>query len=143
MINPTEASGTEQKNHESILVVDDEVSLLHLMQEQLRMEGYQTYIADTAESALEILVEHDDIGLLLSDVMLPDGINGYELAKKATAIRPDLSILFASGYSADAVQEKGMNISQDDILQKPFRHDVLTKTVRHALDKPASSQAFL
>ena len=126
------------KKNESILVVDDEVHLLYLMQEQLKQDGYQTYIAGTAEAALQILKDHDDIKLLFSDINLSDGINGCELAQLATEIRPELSVLFATGFSSDAIKDRGLDIAEANMLQKPFRHEVLTQTIRQVLDKSAA-----
>ena len=132
---------SDTKKNESILVVDDEVHLLYLMQEQLKQDGYQIYIAGTAESALQILKDHDDIKLLFSDINLPGGINGCELAQIATEIRPELSVLFTSGFSSDAIKERGLNIADASMLQKPFRHEELSQTIRQVLDKTASTQS--
>ena len=126
------------KENESILVVDDEVHLLYLMQEQLKQDGYQTYIAGTAEAALQILKDHEDINLLFTDINLPNGINGCELAQLATEIRPEISVLFATGFSSDAIKAKGLDIAKAEMLRKPFRHEVLTQAIRQVLDKSAA-----
>ena len=134
---------SDRRSHgETILIVEDEFYLLYLTQEQLKQDGYRTYIASTAAVALDLLEKHDDIKMLLSDVILPNSINGYELASQALTIKPQLKILFISGFSADVVKEKGLALFEAEILQKPFRHADLTKTIRKVFDNKSTEASF-
>jgi len=83
--------------NETILVVDDEEALLELAQESLEAQGYQVLIATDGKQALERLAGDVSISLLFSDVIMPGGMNGYQLAEQATAKWPDLKVLLTSG----------------------------------------------
>lgn len=119
-------SGTE-----SILVVDDEESLLELSSQILSTHGYTTHKANNGEDALKILEQHH-IDLLLSDVIMPK-MDGLQLAKKARKLNPELKIQLISGFS-DNIKNK----DQDNLLQKqlnkPFSSLQLLQKVREVLD---------
>ena len=81
-----------------------------------------------------MLAEHPEVDLLLSDVLLPGGLNGQQVADAATAQRSDLKVLFMSGYSREAIVEQGRLLPGVQLLSKPFAPGVLTHRVREALD---------
>lgn len=120
---------------ESILIVDDEKDLLDIASLFLEDLGYKTYTADTPLKAIDILERHDDIDLLFSDILMPGGINGYELADRADRLRPGIKILLTSGFSS--VDSKRSN-SKLKVLNKPYGKDTLANNVRHILDKEQS-----
>lgn len=119
-------SGTE-----SILIVDDEESLLELSSQILSTHGYTIHKANNGEDALQILEQHH-IDLLLSDVIMPK-MNGLQLAKEARKLKPDIKIQLISGFS-DNIKNK----DQDNLLQKqlnkPFSSLQLLQKVRETLD---------
>jgi len=89
---------------ETILVVEDEQMVRELVCSLLQGHGYHILEAETGAEALEIWRTHKDrIDLVLTDLVMPDRINGRELAEKLWKDRPDLKVIFTSGYSADVV----------------------------------------
>lgn len=123
------------EGNESILIVDDEVDLLQLADTFLSSLGYNTYLATNASEALEILEQEEDINLLFSDVVMPGGINGYELAQKATQQYPELKVLLTSGYTSKAITNNGMLKFSSNLLTKPYRKSILAQKVRQIFDK--------
>jgi CheY-like chemotaxis protein len=76
--------------------------------------------------------QHGVIDLLLTDVVMP-GLNGRELAERIASMRPGIRVLFMSGYSNDAVLERGVRASEVEFIQKPFTIDALTEKIRDVL----------
>lgn len=120
--------------NETILIVDDEKDLLRLTSQILNRLGYHTQLVENAAQALEILKGDDDIDLLFSDVVMPGGINGYELAKQATAIRPDIKVLLTSGFTSKAISHDGQARYSRHMLSKPYRKSDLARRIRMVLD---------
>ena len=117
-----------------ILVVEDELSLRLLVCKVLERNGFQVMAASSGAEALE-LWDHDkpQIDLLLTDMVMPDGMSGRQLAERLKADMPELKILYTSGYSTellgkDLALEEGVNF-----LQKPYPPARLVQTVRTAL----------
>jgi PAS domain S-box-containing protein len=133
--NINKNSNTEQPTgSETILIVDDETDLLHLAEFHLSSLGYKTYMAKDAHQALEILRQPNHIDLLFSDVVMPGGINGYELAKEAVALLPDLKVLMTSGFTSKNIQEAGLTKIACSMLNKPYRKEQLAQRIRETLD---------
>jgi CheY-like chemotaxis protein len=81
---------------------------------------------------------HRDIDLVLTDMVMPDGVSGMDLAHRLNAANPDVKIVFASGYSMDDLDTTFLREGHAHFLQKPYTHSTLTKAVREALDtRPA------
>ena len=116
---------------ETILIVDDEKDLLDIAKQLLEELGYKTYTADTALKAVELFQQHDDIDMLFSDIVMPGGISGYDLADKAENIQPGIKILLTTGFSSDSTQSN----PKLSILNKPYRKDTLSIKVREILDQ--------
>jgi signal transduction histidine kinase/CheY-like chemotaxis protein len=123
---------------ETVLVVEDDLQVQNYTVEALVELGYQVRRASNAAMALAMIENTDRLDLLFTDVILPGGMTGRELAEEARKVRPDLRVLFASGYIRDAIADKGRLASGIDLLQKPFRYDDLALRVRQALDQPVS-----
>jgi len=93
--------------------------------------GYRVRKAENGETALTALKEREQTDLLLTDVVMPDGMSGTELARKARQIQPGLKIVMATGYNPDELDLKGENWP---LLLKPYRKAELAICVRQALD---------
>jgi two-component system, cell cycle sensor histidine kinase and response regulator CckA len=118
--------------HETILVVEDSPQLRELLHDVLELRGYRVFDAPNGAVALEAAARHDGpIHLLLTDVIMP-GMNGRQLADALLAVRPDLKVLFTSGYPADAIARHGVGAGIA-YLQKPFSPEALARKVREVL----------
>ena len=121
--------------NKTILVVEDEPDLLDLIHELLDMEGYTVLDAGSASAAFEIWEKNSDlIDLLLTDLTLPEGTTGVELAGKLHAKKPSLKVIFTSGHTADMVSKKYPLPSSASFLQKPFYPNALAQTVLRSLN---------
>jgi CheY-like chemotaxis protein len=120
---------------ESILIVDDEADLLQLADDYLSDLGYQTLRAENAAQAQAILEGNKLIDLLFSDVVMPGGMNGYELAQQAVEMRPGLKVLLTSGYTAKTIANNGLARFSAHLLSKPYRKDDLAQRIRLVLDE--------
>jgi len=119
---------------ETILVVEDEAGIRALVRKILRRQGYVVLEASNGDDALKICAGHKGkIDLLVTDVMMPR-MSGRELADRLTALRPDLRILYVSGYTDDAMLSSGSFPSGTAFLQKPFTLGSLLGKVREVLD---------
>jgi two-component system sensor histidine kinase EvgS len=120
---------------ETVLVVEDEVSLLKLASEILDKLGYTVLTAGTPDKALRLVENYTgEIHLLMTDVILPE-MNGRDLAKQIKAIRPAMKCLFMSGYTADVIAHRGMLDEGVQFIPKPFSMRELAAKVRTALEK--------
>lgn len=119
---------------ETILVVEDDWEVREIAVAMLRELGYRVLHANQGGEALALIENTPDLDLLLSDVVLPGGMSGKALAEAARAVRPNLRVLFMSGYARDAFEADGRPGPGDDLLQKPFRNTELAKAVRRALN---------
>ncbi len=120
---------------ENILIVDDEIDLLRLAEQYLNDLGYHTRIAENAPQALRILAEDDSINLLFSDVVMPGGMNGYELAKQTTQQKPQLKVLLTSGFTSKTIAHNGLARFSSHLLSKPYRKAELAQHIRLVLDE--------
>jgi len=111
---------------EPVLVVDDEASMRTLVQEILAREGYPVLNAGDPWEALGVAETHQ-IGLLLTDVSMPR-MNGYELAMRIEALRPETKVLFMSAYT-----EHGVIVASPKFIAKPFSVDEMVKAVSDVL----------
>jgi CheY-like chemotaxis protein len=116
-----------------VLLVDDEPLIRMVAAEQLEDLGYVVIEAGDARSALELLEAEDKIDLLLTDVGLPHGMNGRQLADIARERRPALPVLFITGYAENTVLNQGHLQPGMDILTKPFDMDVLARRVKASI----------
>ncbi|WP_313103926.1 response regulator, partial [Brevundimonas sp.] len=105
---------------ETILVIDDEASVRNLVAEVLREHGYATLEAGDGPSGLRILEGEHRIDLLITDVGLPGGLNGRQVADAARMRRPDLKVLFITGYAENAAVGNGLLEPGMEVMTKPF-----------------------
>ena len=120
-------------NGETVLVVDDEPTLRMLVTDVLEDYGYATLEAENALVGLERVRSGARIDLLLSDVGLPGGMNGRQLADAARALRPDLKVLFITGYAENAVLSHGHLAPGMHVMTKPFAMEALAIRIKELL----------
>ncbi len=121
---------------ETILVVEDELVLRDLARAILEDRGYRVFEAASGREALEVWQrERAAIDLMLTDMVLPEGLSGVELAQKLRDTKPQLKLIFASGYNVDELDTDFIRQGQALFLQKPYTHVTLARTVRDCLDK--------
>jgi PAS domain S-box-containing protein len=135
VIAPFRAENPEQGGRERILVVEDDDLVREHLVGQLRDMGYQVVHAPNALSGLEILATQPGIDMLLTDVIMPGGINGWQLSEIACKQVPGLKVLFTSGYSDNSLGHNGRLDPGVELLNKPFRKQELAAKVRKVLEK--------
>ncbi len=117
-----------------ILIVEDEVSVRKLVTRFLTISGYQVLAADGPCAALELwAAHHDEVALLLTDVIMPGALSGRTLAHRLQGEQPALKVLYTSGYSAESLADDGTLDDEINFLQKPYRPEQLLETVRAVL----------
>ena len=123
------------ENGENILIVEDDDDVRAYLTDVLRSLGYGVVNAGNGKLALDLLNQSKiHIALMLTDVVMP-GMTGRELAASATKLRPDLKVLYMTGYSRNAISHHGRLDPQLDVLQKPITQSELATRIRDALDK--------
>jgi signal transduction histidine kinase/ActR/RegA family two-component response regulator len=127
------AADRPERGHETILLVEDESIVRELVARVLRTHGYAVIEAADGEEALAIAQAEPAIHLLLTDVVMP-GISGRELAERLAASRPELRILYMSGYTDEAIVHHGVREGEAEFIAKPFTPDALARKVRGVLD---------
>jgi PAS domain S-box-containing protein len=139
LMEPSQALGGE----ETILAVEDEPSLRDLVKEILQGYGYRVLEAATGAEALEVWArEKDSIDLLFTDMMMPEGVSGRELAQRLTADKATLRVVYTSGYSVDVVAADFSFREGVNFLQKPYLPETLAQTIRNCLDHKERLSAF-
>ncbi len=124
---------TLPRGKEIILLVDDETDLRELSEEMLVDLGYKVLTAGSGLQAMALLTEEARIDLLISDVIMPGGINGYELAEHATNNNPALKVLLISGYTENIATSESQKKFSYNLLPKPYNQADLAQKVRTEL----------
>ncbi|WP_377829185.1 ATP-binding protein [Bradyrhizobium lupini] len=125
-----------REGSETILVVEDNDMVRTYVESELKTLGYRVITAASGPAALDLLRQSGDIDLLFTDVVMPGGMFGPELARQAIQLRPGLKVLFTSGYSQNPVSAPDA-IGDARILTKPFRRRDLGAMLRSALSTPS------
>ena len=133
-----------ERGQETILLVEDESNLRRLARQYLETQGYRIFEAEDGAAALQITNGHQGtIDLLLTDVVMP-GMNGRELAAQIEGQRPNMRVLYMSGYAENAVGHNGLLDAGINLLQKPFSLPTLKDRVREVLDsEPIPKEAAM
>ena len=127
-----------QGRGETLLLVEDEESLLQLTRRMLEESGYFVLACDRPGKAIDMAKKHEDrIHLLLTDVIMPE-MNGLKLADKLSSLRPDLKVLYMSGYSANVIAHHGILDPNVNFIQKPFLNQDLAVKVHEILNNDES-----
>jgi two-component system NtrC family sensor kinase len=122
------------RGSETILLVEDDPEVRKFAAEALREQGYTVHIAPDAVSGLAVLEADPKIALLFTDVVLPGGMNGRQLADEAQRRWPGLKVLYATGYTRNAIIHQGRLDAEVELLTKPFTANALARKVRQILD---------
>ena len=130
----TASDGEIEGGHETILVVEDDGLVRDYVLAQLHSLGYVTLNAANATAALAILESDAKFDLLFTDVIMPGSMNGRQLADEISKHRPELKVLYTSGYTEDAVIHHGKLDEGVLLLAKPYRKSDLARMIRRALD---------
>ena len=131
---PSSATSTP-RGSETVLIVEDDEKVRATTVSALQDLGYQTLQASDGPSALELLRERKTIDLLLTDIVLSGSVNGHKLAEAARKLRPDLKILFTSGYTEKAINRHTEIGPVVGLLNKPYRMEELATTLRDVLER--------
>ena len=126
---------------ETILVVEDDPEVRLLAIKVLGNLGYVALGASDADSALAMLAQHPDIALMFTDVVLPGGVNGAQLAGRARERYPDIKVLYTSGYTDNAIIHRGVLDEGAEMIGKPFRKAALARKIRSILDRGRSADS--
>ena len=121
--------------HETILIVEDEEDVRTFTRDTLRELGYQVREAANGRAALQALDGYPDLSLLFTDIGLPGGLNGRQLAEEARRRRPELKVLLTTGYTRDAMVRQGSLEPGVELIVKPFTEADLAKKIREVLDR--------
>lgn len=123
---------------ESILIVEDDSTVRKLAKAVLERYGYKVIECEDAVTALnQWKYLESQVDLLLTDLVMPGGVSGHELAERLLVRRPGLRVIYTSGYDNDVVNRHLHDDSNGNFLQKPYSVALLAETVRRVLDKPA------
>jgi PAS domain S-box-containing protein len=136
---PTQSPDTPDQGlapgHEFILLVEDDERVRAYVAEQLRELGYRVAEAANGPAALAMLEKCPDLDLLFTDVVMPGGMNGRQLAEEVLRRRPGLKLLFTTGYTENAIVHQGRLDPGVELLGKPFSRIALARKVRAVLDR--------
>lgn len=129
-----ETASSPRGRQECVLIVEDEPAILASTSRYLKYQGYTVHTAGTPREALEFASKQGEtIDLLLTDVIMPE-MNGAELCAKIMELRPSITCLFMSGYSADILGSQGVLRKHTHFIPKPFTCDMLATKIREVLD---------
>lgn len=120
---------------ETVLVVEDDSIVRDYLVYILTHLGYEIVEAGDANAALKVLDEKPGVSLLFTDVILPKGMNAGELAREAKQRRPDLKVLYTTGYADASIAPHDQFVEGVNLLRKPYRTSTLARMVRRALDR--------
>ena len=116
-----------------VLIVEDEPLIMMLLSDYLSGEGYRVLQAENGEQAFEILATRPHLDLMITDYRLPGGISGVMIAEPAVKLRPDLKVIFISGYPAEIAESGSPIATRAPILAKPFTMETLHTQIEKLL----------
>jgi DNA-binding NtrC family response regulator len=122
----------------TILVVDDEPEIRKLVAAMLTRNGYRVLSADSGDNAIKLLETNPEIDLLLSDVVAP-GMSGPMIAEQIVALRPDVKVLFMTGYDGTQIVRRFVVDKGYSLIVKPFTMDQLASSIRAILGSGTKS----
>ena len=129
----TTLRGTIMGGNERILLVEDDATVRDQIVRQLEFLGYSIVTARDGHEALRLINDCETFDLMITDVMMPGGINGWQLGQAIRDIRPGMPVLFISGFSDDVAEKDRRAVSDFLLLRKPFGQSELDESIRRAL----------
>ena len=134
---PAQAVACPHGGHETILLVEDAEDLRKMATLCLARYGYKVLPAPSGAAALELWRQHHtEVDLLLTDIIMPDGVSGGQLAAQLREAKPGLKVIYMSGYPGEVAGRGGLDLHEGvNFLQKPFTVAKLTETIRACLDR--------
>jgi signal transduction histidine kinase/ActR/RegA family two-component response regulator len=126
---------TRVKGAETVLVVEDDPDVLDIAVATLTELGYRILLAYNGLEALQILERDEPINLLFTDIVMPSGINGVQLAREARRLRQDIKVLLTSGYTTQTLTQEYGAHTEYQIITKPYRRSELVEQVQRALGR--------
>jgi len=143
-IPTSDSSAPVSRGTETILIVEDEPILRTMARDILEECGYRILEASSGRDALELWNQRSsEIDLLLTDMVMPEGVSGVDLAEQLLAARPALKVVFTSGYTANEINHEMLARTRASFLAKPYTHAELAKTIRACLDQNDGQGAML
>jgi len=136
-------AATASGGHETILVVEDDAFVRTFVDTQLKSLGYNTLVAANGKEALVFVERGDAFDLLFTDVIMPGGISGRELAETVRRLRPGIKVLYTSGYTDNAIVHHGRLDEGVLLLTKPYRRPQLAQMIRQALAGTKAAQSAI
>ncbi|MBN1608601.1 MAG: PAS domain-containing protein [Polyangiaceae bacterium] len=134
-LRPIVQASLRPRGKETVLLVEDDAAVRNVAQRILRSAGYTVLVAGNGAEALGVCKRHPgEIQLVLTDVVMPD-MSGRDLVEFLTATRPEVAVLYASGYTDDAIIQHGVLEPGTHFISKPFHAGLLTRKVREVLDR--------
>ncbi|MDU6730814.1 MAG: ATP-binding protein, partial [Bradyrhizobium sp.] len=133
LLSETSTAGME-RGDETILIVEDDSLVREYVTAQIKRLGYTTLAASKGDEALAIIDSATRIDLLFTDIIMPGGMNGRQLAIEAVRRRPDLRVLYTSGYTENAIVHHGRLDAGVLLLTKPYQSADLARMIRTALN---------
>jgi CheY-like chemotaxis protein len=118
-----------------VLVVDDEPDLLETATTYLNEMGYTTFQAHDGPSALEVIERNADLDLMVTDIVMPGGMNGVELAQKVRQRLPNVKLIYSSGFPADPLTDRSLHLADVPLLQKPYERAGFGAVVSAAMER--------
>jgi CheY-like chemotaxis protein len=126
----TDTDADTDADTDTVLIVEDEPDLMHVAAELFRSIGYEVLTAGTGKDAVDILKRRQDVDVLFTDVMMPNGMSGIELARFTRKLCPGIKIILASGYPLPALKAEHGNLADFTFMSKPYRLSDLVKKLR-------------
>jgi CheY-like chemotaxis protein len=134
MASPSKAD-TDARARETVLVVEDDGRVRQLTVKRLKLIGYQVLEAADGPSALEILRHGAHVDLLFTDLVMPGGLSGWEVAIRAREMKPGIKVLLTSGYAEELVHGDALQRERLKVLRKPYQQAELAHALRDVLGK--------
>ncbi len=135
-IAPRTAPAPKMKREATILYVEDESTIRDMAKMYLEGNGYRVIAATDGAEAVSLWQEQkDEIDLVLTDLLMPNGVNGHQLVERLKSDRPDLKAIFVSGYSSDLFGEEAFLDESTYFLPKPYRLKKLVDMVHDCLSR--------
>ena len=129
------AAAASQGGGACILLVDDDDFVRRYAEEALLQLGYRVVAAASGPQALEALQSKDDIELLFTDIVMPGGMTGRQLAERVREVKPEIPVLFTSGYSDNVIVHRGRLDPNVHLLAKPYLRQDLAVKIRSLLER--------